>query len=54
VFLGEKSEDGVEVGGGQRLTVTTFDPALADLRPGEAVTLTLRGELVRLFSEGAP
>ncbi len=54
MFLGEKSEDGVEVGGGQRLTVTTFDPALADLRPGEAVTLTLRGELVRLFSEGAP
>lgn len=54
VFLGEKSEYVVEVAGGQRLTVTTSDPALADLRPGDAVTLTLRGELIRLFPETGP
>jgi iron(III) transport system ATP-binding protein len=52
LFLGEKSEYAVEVAGGERLTVTTSDPALADLRPGDAVTLTLRGELIRLFPEG--
>lgn len=53
LFLGEKSEYAVEVAGGERLTVTTSDPALADLRPGDAVTLALRGELIRLFPEDA-
>lgn len=42
-----------EIPGDQRLTVTTSDPALADLRPGDAVTLSLRGDLIRLFPEAA-
>jgi ABC-type Fe3+/spermidine/putrescine transport system ATPase subunit len=53
LFLGEKSEYVVEVAAGERLMVTTSDPALADLRPGDAVTLALRGELIRLFPEDA-
>ena len=39
--------------GGERLTVTTSDPGPADLRPGDAVMLGLRGELIRLFPEDA-
>ena len=53
VFLGEKSEYAVEIPGDQRLTVTTSDPGLADLRSGDAVTLSLRGDLIRLFPESA-
>jgi len=53
LFLGEKSEYAVEVGSGERLTVTTSDPALADLRPGDPVALDLRGERIRLFPEDA-
>ncbi|MBI3457529.1 MAG: ABC transporter ATP-binding protein [Candidatus Rokubacteria bacterium] len=53
LFLGEKSEYAVEVGAGERVTVTTSDPALTDLRPGDPVTLALRGELIRLFPEGS-
>ena len=53
VFLGEKSEYAVETPGGERLTVTTSDPELADLRPGDPVRLTLRAELIRLFPEVA-
>ncbi len=53
LFLGEKSEYAVEVATGERLTVTTSDPALADLRPGDPVALRLRGELIRLFPESA-
>jgi len=41
------------VAGGERLTVTTSDPGLADLRPGDAVMLGLRGELIRPFAEDA-
>jgi iron(III) transport system ATP-binding protein len=49
LFLGEKSEYAVEVATGERLTVTTADPALAGLRPSDPVTLRIRGELVRVF-----
>lgn len=53
VFLGEKSEYAVELPGGGRLTVTTSDPALADLRAGDAVALTLRADLIRLFPDAS-
>lgn len=53
LFLGEKSEYAVDVPTGERLTVTTSDPGLAALRPGDAVRLRLRGELVRLFGPEA-
>jgi ABC-type Fe3+/spermidine/putrescine transport system ATPase subunit len=49
LFLGEKSEYAVEVATGERLTVTTADPGLSGLRPGDPVGLRIRGELVRVF-----
>jgi iron(III) transport system ATP-binding protein len=51
LFLGDKSEYMVAVASGERLTVTTADPALAALRAGDAVALGLREDLVRLFAE---
>ncbi len=51
VFLGEKSEYAIEVGGGERLSATTSDPALADLRPGDAVAIELSADLIRLFPD---
>lgn len=53
VFLGEKSEYGIELGTRDRLTVTTTDPTLAGLKRGDAVVLTLRADLIRLFPEAS-